>query len=100
MPSAKGRPQSEINSISHRHYHDHAEGDGVTTEFPLLRTVLREPDVAVYVSGLLKLIDLRGVVNDYAIRGLTPGYPGDSNMVKFTVPPAPNAPIIFISSAG
>jgi len=98
--SGKDRPRNVLDGMAHRHYQDWATGDGVTTEFPLTHTVLRGDDVFVYVSGILKRPSTRGTAYDYAIRGLTAGYAGDSNRVKFTVAPAPGAPIAFISAAG
>lgn len=98
--SGKDRPESVLRGMAHRHYQDRAEGDGGTTEFALTRTILRGDDLLVFVSGLLKLPDLNGTAYDYAIRGITPGYDGDSNRVKFNVAPAPGATIIFFTAAG
>jgi hypothetical protein len=98
--SGKDRPRNVLDGMIHRHYQDWAVGDGATTEFPLSHTVLRGEDVLVFVSGIAKRPSQSGTAYDYAIRGITPGYNGDTNRIKFTVPPAPGAPILFFSAAG
>lgn len=84
-----------LDGMTHRHYAAWADGDGATTEFPLPITVLRAEDVAVYVGGNLMRPSERGTAHDYAVRGLTSGYDGDSNRVRFTAAPANGADIAF-----
>lgn len=91
----RGRAPETINGMAHRHYVQWAEGDGVATEFPLEVTVLRAQDLMVYVGGVLLRPASRGTTYDYAVRGLTPGFAGDSNRVRFTVAPALGADIAF-----
>lgn len=98
--SGKDRPRGVLDGMAHRHYQDSAVGDGTTTEFPLSHTILRADDLLVFVGGLHKILSARGTANDYAIRGLTAGYAGDSNRVKFTVAPAPGTHIVFFTAAG
>lgn len=94
-----GRPQDELNNMAHRRYVAWATGDAVKTEFPLPKVVARLDDLVVTVAGLVKRPDLNGAVFDYKVRGLTPGYAGDRNFVKFAAAPAAAAAIGFFVNA-
>ena len=91
----KGRSPQQLLGMAHKHYLQWATGDGVTTDFALTVTILRLENVRVYVGGVLMRPTDRGTAYDYAVRGLTPGYDGDSNRVRFTVAPALNADVAF-----
>lgn len=91
----KGRSPQQLLGMAHKHYLQWATGDGAEDEFALEVTVLRLENVRVYVSGVLMRPDDRGTAYDYAVRGLTPGYEGDSNRVRFTAAPANGADIAF-----
>ena len=93
--SGKDRPDSQLRSMTHKHYTFWTEGDGSTTEFPLEVTVLRLDDVEVFLGGALQQPADRGTANDYAVRGLTPGYSGDSNRVRFASAPGNGVAIAF-----
>ena len=96
--SGKDRPRNVLDAMAHRHYAVWLTGTAAT-EYDLGKTVLRLDDVIVFVSGALKRPADRGTANDYAIRGITPGYPGDSNRVKFVA--APNGlAVCFYVAAG
>jgi len=84
--SGKSRTTEQVASIAHRHYRQDFTGTAAT-EYPLAHTVLRIEDVLVYVSGALKVPADRGTAHDYSVRGLTAGYAGDSNMIKFAAAP-------------
>lgn len=84
--SAKDRPRGVLDSMAHKHYTLWVTGT-VATEYDIGKTILRVDDLLVFVSGALQRPALNGTANDYAVRGLTPGYGGDSNRVKFTVAP-------------
>ncbi len=91
----RGRTPETLNAMAHRHYQAWAVGDGTTTEFPLPVTVLRAQDLMVFVGGALMRPANRGTAYDYAVRGLTPGYAGDSNRVKFVVAPVDGIDLTF-----
>lgn len=94
-----GRTQEQLNALAHRRYVAWATGDGVKTEFPLPKSVLRLDELLVCVGGALKRPADAGVAHDYAVRGLTAGYAGDKNFVKFAAAPAAAADIAFILNA-
>ncbi len=94
MGRTEGNPQ-EISSRLHQHYSQSAVGDGVTVEFFLTKTLGRLADLTVTVAGAQKKVSDRGVAFDYSVRGLTPGYNGSANAVKFAAAPANAAVIIF-----
>ena len=91
----KGRSPEQLLGMAHKHYLQWATGDGVEDEFALDVTVLRLDNVRVFVGGVLMRPNDRGTAYDYAVRGLTPGYEGDSNRVRFTAVPANGADIAF-----
>lgn len=102
-----GKTQEALNTLIRRTYQSVAVGDGVADEFPLPITVLRADDLRVYLAGALKRPADSGGAWDYRIRGLhehTPAsstaYPGDSNTIKFTVIPVPNAQIGLVAAGG
>lgn len=101
MTGAKGRPSNVITAMAHFHHPSPLVlGDGATTEFALPVTVLRAGDVQVFVNGVLQHAAEAGAAHDYAIRGITAGYLGDSNRIKFTSAPANGAKIMRIAAGG
>lgn len=94
-----GRTQEQLNTLAHRQYQAWALGDGAKTEFSLPKNVLRLDDLIVHVSGAIQQPASNGTAHAYAVRGLTPGYAGDANYVKFTAAPPLNAVIGFILNA-
>lgn len=96
----KGRSIETLNGMAHRHHAQWATGDGMEDEFALNVTVSRLDDLQVFVGGALMRPDERGTTHDYAVRGLTPGYNGDTNRVRFTVPPSGGADIAFLVIGG
>ena len=79
----------------HQHYDYWFVGDGAKTQFLLTRAFTRADDVLVFVDGAVKRPDLAGTAYDYALRGVTAGYNGDKNAVKFAVAP-PNTKNVLI----
>lgn len=77
----------------HRHYGQWFTGDGAATEFRLDKTIGKDADVLVFVAGALKRPDENGTAHDYRIRGVTGGYAGDRNTIKFAAAPAAGAAI-------
>ena len=98
--SAMGRPQSTLNGMAHRHYQAAFVADGTSTEYALPPSILRGDDLIVFSGGLHKVVSASGIANDYAIRGITAGYLGDKNRVKFTVPPVKGTHILFLTAGG
>lgn len=98
MPKS-GRTQEQLNNIVHRQYTIWATGDGAKVEFPIDKNVTRLDDLIVKVAGLTLRPADKGTAFDYAVRGVTPGYAGDNNTVKFAAAPALNANICFIVNA-
>jgi hypothetical protein len=96
---ASGRTQEQLNKVIRQQYQGWATGDGVTTEFPLPKKVGRLDDLCVIVAGLDKRPSDKGTAYDFKVRGITAGYDGDTNMVKFTAAPAAGADIKFIVNA-
>lgn len=95
--SGKDRPRNVLDAMAHRHYQQWLTGTAAV-EYALDRTVLRIDDLFVFVSGALKRPSAAGTAFDYQVRGLTPGYAGDSNRVKFSV--APNGLAVCFLVAG
>jgi len=98
--AGKNRDRGTLDAMAHRHYQSPATGDGTTVEFALPHSILRQDDVVVYVAGALMTPALQGTPNDYAVRGITPGYAGDKNRIKFTSAPSNGAKIMFITAGG
>jgi hypothetical protein len=98
--SAKSRSRTTLDSMAHRHYQSPLVGDGVTVEFALPHSILRGDDLNVYVAGALMTPATPGVANDYKIRGITAGYAGDKNRIKFAVAPGMGVKIMLITAAG
>lgn len=90
--------EQALNAIR-QPYQAWATGDGAKTEFPLPKNVGRPDDLRVLVGGAGVRPSDRGTAHDYAIRGHTPGYAGDTNTVKFTTPPGAGVAISFIVNA-
>lgn len=96
----KGRSWEQLLGMGHKHHADTTTADGVKQEFPLPVTVRRLEDLVVTIGGLRLVASERGTPNDYAVRGLTAGYVGDQNRVRFTVVPVPGAVITFAAVGG
>lgn len=94
-----GRTQEAINNLAHRHYVTWAVGDGATTEFKLGKSVRRLEDLQVTKAGAVQRPSAGGTPFDYAVRGVTPGYAGDANFVRFTVAPVVGADLGFFQTA-
>lgn len=73
---------------THQHYVEWFRGDGAKTEFRLQHHYTRFDDVEVFLNGFLFKPDVSGATEDYKLRGLTPGYAGEKNAVKFASAPA------------
>lgn len=95
-----GRPAEQLLDLAHRHYVQWATGDGAEDEFALEWSVARLGELSVFVNGALMRPDERGTTHDYAVRGLTPGYDGDANRVRFTVAPTAGQDIAFMLLGG
>lgn len=95
MSGAKSRSPETLGAMAHRHYTGAATGDGATVEFALPKTLDRVEDLHVFVAGLRKRVSDVNGAHDYAVRGLTPGYSGDKNYVKFTSAPGNGTDILF-----
>lgn len=99
--SGKDRPRNVLDAMAHFHHASPLQlGDGVTTEFALPVTVLRGGDLMVFVDGILQHEAEPGSANDYALRGITFGYVGDTNRIQFTAAPAGGAKIKLIAAGG
>ncbi len=97
---AKSRSATSFTALAHNHYQTMYIGDGATVEFALPTAVQRASDVTgVYVDGARKTLATPGVAHDYAIRGITSGYVGDKNRIKFAAAPG-NLKIIYIDTVG
>ena len=94
-----GLTQEQLNDRITQQYQAWAIGDGATKEFKLPKNVQRLDDLSVIVDGLTLRPANRGTPFDYALRGVTAGYAGDTNMVKFVVAPANTKNINFIVQA-
>lgn len=79
--------KSQISQRLHQHYQENFKGDGVTLNFFLVHTIVRLADLTVTVDGVRQRVSDRGVANDFAVRGHTPGFNGDRNAIRFTVAP-------------
>lgn len=85
-----GRIEGNANQIStrlHSHFRLPFKGTGAQFEFFLSKTISKLSDVSVIVDGVIQRVSDRGTANDYSVRGLTPGYPGDRNAIKLVVAP-------------
>lgn len=94
-----GLTQDQVNNRVRQQYTFWATGDGATVEFPIGKNVTRLDDLTVKVAGLTVRPANLGTPFDFSVRGVTPGYDGDNNTVKFTVAPAGGANICFIVNA-
>ncbi len=99
-PGPKGRSWESLLGIAHRHRTQWATGDGVTTEYALETTILRLENLSVFVGGMLLRPSDRGTAHDYAVRGLTAGYEGDTNRVRFSVAPGVGVDIALCTVGG
>lgn len=86
--------ESQVATRLHQHYTFAFVGNGATVEYFLTKTISRLENVTVKVAGAQKKVSDRGTANDYSVRGLTPGYLGDRNAIKFAVAPAGGADIL------
>ena len=80
----------------HTHYDFWFTGNGVKTEYQFSKTFERVEDVQAFVDGLCMRPADRATAYDYQLRGLTAGYVGDRNTIRFTVAP-PNGDYVRIS---
>jgi hypothetical protein len=94
MGRTEGNPQ-QVSSRLHSHFEIAFVGDGHTKEFFLTKTLGRLQDITVQVAGVRQKQADRGTPNDYSVRGLTPGYTGSANAIKFVVAP-PNLADILV----
>jgi hypothetical protein len=85
--------QDKINARLHQHYTERFVGDGAKTEFLLTHTYGRPDDVCVFVNGNRMRPQDRATAHDFKVRGITAGYDGDRNAIKFTVAPVLNADV-------
>lgn len=97
---AKDRSPITISAMAHKHYRKLHSGDGVTVEFEIGGTVDRVEDIMVFVAGLLQRAQDGPTAYDYAVRGLSSGYDGDKNMIKFAAAPAGAARIDILRVGG
>jgi hypothetical protein len=94
-----GRTQEALNALAHRHFITWLTGDGVKTEFFLPKAVQRLDDLIVSIGGAIKRPSAAGVVFDYDVRGITPGYPGERNAIRFAAAPAAGVNIGLFQTA-
>lgn len=97
---AKDRSHQTIGAMAHRHYRQLLLGDGVTVEFDIGGTVDRVEDLMVFVAGLLQRAQDGPTAYDYAVRGLSDGYNGDKNRIKFGAAPAGAARVDILRVGG
>lgn len=98
--SAQGKTPEQLNGMIHKHYRQLLTGDGATVEFDIGGTVRRVEDLMVFVAGLLQRAQDGATAYDYAVRGLSAGYNGDSNRIKFAAAPAGAARIDILRIGG
>lgn len=96
----RARARDSMDGMSHRHYRPFATGDGATVEFPLPVSIKRLDDLVVHVAGVIKRPADKATAHDYKVRGLSLGYAGDSNMVKFAAAPGAGANVGFDIAGG
>ena len=94
MGRTEATPQ-QVSSRLHQHYELSFKGTGAQTEFFLTKTIGRLQDITVQVAGVRQRVADRGTANDYSVRGLTPGYNGSANAIKFVVAPPLAADILI-----
>lgn len=99
--SGKNLTLEQVAARAHRHYPPVVyTGDGAKVEFNLPRSILRLGDERVIVGGLeMRPTDASGTY-DYSVRGLTSGYPGDSNRIKLNVAPLAGIEITIYAVGG
>lgn len=96
----QGKTAEQINGMVHKHYRSMLAGDAATTEFDIGGTVGRVDDILVFVAGLLQRPKDGATANDYSVRGLSAGYDGDSNRIKFAAAPGAGARIDILRIGG
>jgi len=89
----EGTPDRVDNRL-HQHFSEIFVGTGAQTEFFLSRRIESEDFVHVYVGGSRYRPDSRGTAYDFKIRGVTSGYAGEKNAIKFAIAPANLANIV------
>lgn len=82
------RSQDQTNARVSRRYSQWYTGDGAKTEFALPKDLVRPENLYVTVQGQTQRPKDATGAFDYDVRGFTPAYAGEKNMVKFTVAPA------------
>ncbi len=90
----------QLNGMAHKHYRQYHTGDGATTEFDIGGTVGRVEDLMVFVAGLLQRGNDGATAYDFSVRGLSAGYDGDSNRIRFAAAPAGAARIDILRIGG
>lgn len=89
-------PDSDKTGLRlHSHYTYWFTGTGAKTEFAIPKTFSKADDVLVFVDGAVQRPDVPGTAYNYALRGVTSGYIGDKNTIKFAVAP-PNTKNVLI----
>lgn len=86
--------QDRVDNRGHQHYTETFTGDGATTTFFLAHNYGTTHDVQVHVSGSRKRAAEPGAAHDYSLRGVTSGFDGDKNAIKFAAAPANDADIV------
>jgi hypothetical protein len=87
--------QDRQDNRGHQHYTETFTGDGVKTTFALAHNYSSTHDVQVHVSGGRKRADEPAGAKDYSLRGVTHGFDGDKNMIKFAAAPGAGADIVI-----
>lgn len=98
--SATGKTPEQLRGMIHKHYRQFHSGDGATVEFDIGGTVMRVEDLMVFVAGLLQRAKDGATAYDYSVRGLSSGYDGDTNRIRFSAPPAGGARIDILRIGG
>jgi hypothetical protein len=91
--------KASVGNRLHQRYQEHFVGTGARVEFFLKRSVVRPENLAVYVDGVRQRVSERGAAHDYSIRGITAGYSGDRNAIRFVVAPLLNVDVIVENDA-
>ena len=86
--------QDRTNNRAHQHYTETFTGDGAKTVFFLAHNYATSHDVQVHVGGSRKRAAEPGTAHDYSLRGVTSGFDGDKNAIKFGAAPGNGADIV------
>lgn len=96
----QGKTAEQLNGMAHKHYRQLHSGDGATTEFDIGGTVGRVEDIMVFVAGALQRAKDGATAYDYSVRGLSAGYDGDTNRIKFAAAPGVGARVDILRVGG